>query len=125
MFVAQSKNYTASTHGSENKLRTDLGIKLKYSYPYSCDLSLVTKLKTKKSVKFVNICKAHTESDCLLPFIRGDLMVVLFTKQTHHGLGNKLYQVKHKKTGFLLFVTNIGVLPSLGATKHPTGVVIY
>lgn len=79
--VAQSQNCTASTYGSANQLRIDLGTKLKYSYPYSGDLSLVTKLKTKRSVKSMNICKAHYERDRLLPFIRGDLMVVLFTKQ--------------------------------------------
>ena len=120
VLVAQSQNYTGSTHGSENKLRIDLGTKLKYSYPYSCDLSLVTKLKTKRSVKSVNICKAHCERDCLLPFIHGDLMVVLFTKQAHHGLGNELYQVKHKKADFLLFVADVGFLPSLGATQQHT-----
>jgi len=44
-------------------------------------------------MKSVDICKAHYEGDCLLPFIHGDLMVVLLAKQTHHGLENKLHQV--------------------------------
>lgn len=69
--VAQSKNYTASIHVSENKLRTDLGTKLKHSYAYSCDLPLVAKLRTGWCVAF------RRQRDCLLPFIHGDFNVIL------------------------------------------------
>lgn len=108
----------------KEKKRLDVGTKLKYRCPHGCDLSLGTKLKTNRSMKSVNICWAHYERGCRLPFIHRHLMVGLSAEQIHHGLRNTLFQVKNTNNKIILALCNMfrSFALSWGTMSHSVGI---